>query len=127
PSAPSISFLTHHGNVAVPACLSTLGRLGAELSVSTVQCGWPFPVLPQVQPAGNWPTVSESKFVVALKAGGTTASRLAENNSAFIIGSLKVEHWRSNGWPHRTQHWRFAGWLQGQINLMRGRVNGHRM
>src|SRR5256885_6182611 len=65
--------------------------------------------------------------MVKPNTGGTAAKRLADSSSVFIIGSFKVERWRSKGRPHDAQYRSFTGLLQWQINFVRGWLHRHRM
>src|SRR5215471_3619808 len=68
PSAIETPFFTHHGKVPRPICLRTFGLLGAVVSGSTCQRGFPLPVTPHVQPGGSAPTAALSKSSVSVYA-----------------------------------------------------------
>src|SRR5678816_1128200 len=69
PSPTETSFITHHGKVPEPDCLSTFGALGAVASASTIHFDEPFPVTPATHPAGRLPGASSSKLTVLAMAG----------------------------------------------------------
>src|SRR5919206_58849 len=58
PFSSEVFGSTHHGNVPLPDCSSTLGLLGAASSVRTFHCGAPRPVTPCCHPAGSPPGFS---------------------------------------------------------------------
>src|SRR5437899_1546845 len=85
PSAKETSFLTHHGNVPSPDCLSTFGWLGAVASGSTVQFGEPLPVTPPNQPDGICPAAVSSKFSVgSLPLCAVSAALIALARAAAV-------------------------------------------
>lgn len=68
PPARAVPLFTHHGKVPLPACISTLGLLGALGSAATTQRGLPPPIAPQVHPTGTEPTAPLSKLTACARA-----------------------------------------------------------
>src|SRR5262245_24579417 len=88
PSTTAVPSFTHHGNVPLPLCISTLPLLGALASSATAHRGGPLPVTPAVHPAGDAPTASASKLAVCATTPVDTAIAASPINLPLITTSL---------------------------------------